>query len=287
MKIANNAIEVEITMSIELVTPEKAEEWLKNCNTHNRKMPLAEAMRIARDIINGKWIVSHQGIAFDVNGTLLDGQTRLKAITIAKRPASMPVWRNLPTSVLEVTDTGQRRNAADVLTLSSKYGHVNKTQVATVRAMAAGFNPRSAMTDSEIGTFLMKHREAINFSDRLLTTNVKTTNGVVSALVRAAVARAYYSQPEPKLKLFCEMLTTGLVQRSIYIRVIKVLRDYLSASNGDGRGYGRRVTPQSRYGRIERAILAVVRDEPLKTLYPVTSELFPLPEEIETLESNS
>lgn len=49
----------------------------------NRPQVSGQIRSIAQDIINGKWLFNHQGIAFNVEGKLIDGQHRLEAIIAA------------------------------------------------------------------------------------------------------------------------------------------------------------------------------------------------------------
>src|SRR5438128_5136838 len=74
----------------------------------------AEAMR------RGDWLVTHQGIAVDSNGVLVDGQHRLAAIIEAERPVEMTVFTDVDPDTFDVLDTGKRRNAADVLAIEGE-----------------------------------------------------------------------------------------------------------------------------------------------------------------------
>ena len=65
-------------------------------------------------------MVTHQGIAFDVDGVLVDGQHRLAAIIEADRPVEMTVFTEVGEGTFDVLDTGKRRNAADVLAIEGE-----------------------------------------------------------------------------------------------------------------------------------------------------------------------
>jgi hypothetical protein len=62
---------------------------------------LAEAMR------RGDWIVTHQGIAFDIHGVLVDGQHRLAAVVEAEVPVEMTVFTDVEPDTFDVLDTGK------------------------------------------------------------------------------------------------------------------------------------------------------------------------------------
>lgn len=88
---------------------------------------------LATDIINGKWHYSHQGIAFNDKGELIDGQHRLEAILAADgiQPGIMvPVmitW-GLPPESNEKIDLQSRRTPGTFLAMD---GHVAANRLAT------------------------------------------------------------------------------------------------------------------------------------------------------------
>ncbi|GGQ53922.1 hypothetical protein GCM10010195_06630 [Kitasatospora griseola] len=77
---------------------------------------------MAAAIIRGEWKLTHQGIAFDENGALVDGQHRLHAIIEANVSVKMLVVYGLSEDVFPVLDSGKSRSAADALLLTgAKY----------------------------------------------------------------------------------------------------------------------------------------------------------------------
>jgi len=72
------------------VSPDMALKWLEG-NTHNRPINQAHVNRLAKEITAGRWQLTHQGIAFDTKGILIDGQHRLWAIATR---SSADRWRN-------------------------------------------------------------------------------------------------------------------------------------------------------------------------------------------------
>ena len=96
----------------ELVTPEKAQEWLKLNPSNNRTISVRMVSRYARDMAEGRWNRTHQGIAFDVNGDLVDGQHRLHAVVQAGVPVHMLVVRGLGVDLRASIDQGLSRTAA-------------------------------------------------------------------------------------------------------------------------------------------------------------------------------
>lgn len=107
---------MEIT--IENITPDIAKEYLRQ-NKKNRKVKPKTVESYARDIIRGNFITTHQGIGFDENGELFDGQHRLLAIVMANKSATMMVARGVPKEAISVVDRGVTRSIRDVIQIES------------------------------------------------------------------------------------------------------------------------------------------------------------------------
>lgn len=105
------------------VSPELAAEWLAEWNTQNRNKRPAHVTRLARDIENGKFLVTGDTIKFDYNGRLIDGQHRLSAIVKAGRGAWMLVVTELDPDVQTVIDAGAKRSGGDALKFKGLGGH--------------------------------------------------------------------------------------------------------------------------------------------------------------------
>ena len=101
----------------EVVTPEKAEEYLSH-NTTNRAVRDLRVQSYAAAMKRGQWRVTHQGVAFGADGTLYDGQHRLLAVKLAGVPVILLVVRGLPVAAREEIDTGTARGLADNLTIT-------------------------------------------------------------------------------------------------------------------------------------------------------------------------
>lgn len=112
--------------NITLVTPELALEWL-GLNDRNRPMNKSFVAALAKAIERGEWQVTHQGIAFDEEGTLIDGQHRLAAIAKCGIPVEVMVTREVSRNTFTVMDTGRKRTARDVLALANE---ANSTHLA-------------------------------------------------------------------------------------------------------------------------------------------------------------
>ena len=120
------------------VTPSLAKEYLSvagsNRNLRDRLVDKYAAMMQA-----GQWLLTHQGIAFDMDGKLIDGQHRLHAIIKAGVPVEMLVSHNVQDheeiKAMSVVDGGAARSVADQLSIG--YGVKNPAKVAAAVASIA------------------------------------------------------------------------------------------------------------------------------------------------------
>ncbi len=256
------------------IGPDLATRWLEG-NTHNRPVKQGLVDRFVRDMKAGNWRLTHQGIAFDVNGVLIDGQHRLWAVVLSGVPVQLRVFFNEPIENMKAVDIGQTRSNFDVLHLSGEAGPITVSHLATLRAMLAGDSSQTRrLTVSEEADLMIKHAAAVNFAMEHLGTC--RFRGVATATIRGIVARAYYSANHAKLVHFCDVLKTGGSPDEEDAPVV-LLWQFLVGNAGAGKaGAVRRV----RYAKAERGLMAYLRGERIQHLRAVGSELFPLPDEL-------
>lgn len=97
------------------VTPKMASKWLQK-NTINRPLQRGIVENLKSSFSRGEYVLSHQGIAFDETGTLVDGQHRLTAIAELQGFAfPMFVATGLSQDSFKVMDIGRKRSASDCL----------------------------------------------------------------------------------------------------------------------------------------------------------------------------
>jgi hypothetical protein len=72
------------------ITPDMAKAMLER-NANNRVIKPTIVKAYSEDIMNDAWKTTHQGIAFNSSGELVDGQHRLSAIVMANKPVNMLV----------------------------------------------------------------------------------------------------------------------------------------------------------------------------------------------------
>jgi hypothetical protein len=143
------------TASVVFVTPDMAKRWLK-LNTHNRKVRDADVRRYARDMASGDWSLTGEAVKFDAAGTLLDGQHRLAAIVLSGATVPLFVIRGVDSEAQAHMDTGRKRTASDVLSLS---GETHSSLLAATARLALGVN----LGGSNIGRYEASHAEITEF----------------------------------------------------------------------------------------------------------------------------
>ena len=256
------------------VGPDLAARWLDG-NTHNRPLKQTLVNRFIRDMQAGRWQLTHQGIAFDTDGMLIDGQHRLWAIMLSAVTVRTRVFFNEPLENMKAVDTGLARSNFDVLHLAGDAGDMTASHLATLRAMLAGDSlhaPR--MTVGEEAEWLTKHAAAVNFAmDHLGVCRYK---GVATATVRGVIARAYYSADHAKLIHFCDVLKMGSSSDDEDAPAV-LLWQFLVSNASAGKAQAVR---RIRYAKAERALMAYLKGEHIVHLRAVGSEMFPLPEEV-------
>ena len=115
-------------ITTETITPEIAAEYLKH-NTNNRNIRTSHVEYLSNAIKRGEWVLSHQGIAFNEHGVLIDGQHRLQAIIKSGIAVQMLVSRNVGSDVFKVTDGHARRSYGDIL-------HMTTNEVAPLKLIS-------------------------------------------------------------------------------------------------------------------------------------------------------
>ena len=248
------------------VTPEIAYRWLGK-NYLNRKLNPNTVYRYYQQIVHGKWRQTHQGIALDRNGILLDGQHRLAAICMANKSVEMLVFTNQSFNNHEVIDGGKSRTNLDVIQLELQDCRINTKHLTTLRAMFAGQKcVRPNWSSKELNDKYKQHCDAVQFAvDQMASAYSPRVN---DATVRGVIARAYYRVSEPKLRAFCDDLRSTDQPQS---EIISDLRNWLVTLRNQ-----REATRREIYYRTEYTLLAFVLDRETVSIPFCTKELFSL-----------
>lgn len=102
-----------------LLTPARAQELLDH-QGHKRSISALYVGKLARDITAGRWHATHQTIATNKDGMLIDGHHRCSAIVKADIPAWVVLAEYPDAGPVNVFDQGAKRTAGHVLEMTGK-----------------------------------------------------------------------------------------------------------------------------------------------------------------------
>lgn len=268
-----NGTRTEMYVQLMDVTPEMAQRWLDTSNTWNRDDNENNISKLAHDMEMGQFLLTHQGIAFDTDNIVLDGQNRLYAIVRSGKTVKLWVWFNVPREAMKVCDTGGVRRLRDSALFHAEVA-IEKKHSATAAAM---LDPKMncKISRQDAIAFLMKHYGSIDWSCALFTHHISY---VTTAQLRAIVARAFYNEDHDRIRQFAEVMQTGMASGAADKSAI-LARSKLMGGGNDG-ATGRRAA----YFMMEWALQKFLeRDSTVKRVSYADRELFPLPEEIQAL----
>jgi len=115
----------DIVVEFQHITPEKAEEWIEKTDKaiaegrfSQRSCPNQAIEDLALHMRNGTFVLTHQAIALNADGFVMDGQTRLRAISSSEKGQVLLVVQNMPEQqpslngdvpTITVMDRGRKR----------------------------------------------------------------------------------------------------------------------------------------------------------------------------------
>ena len=169
------------------ITPAMATEMLKG-NVANRPLSKDWVRALSKLIKDGDFRTTHQGIALNSNGAVVDGQHRLYAIIDAGIPVRMVVahYAEDCTALGLPCDRGRIRPASVIL-------GKDKRTVQTFQFMARelGSAKDQGRALAQTGRIFDKHPETVEWYENNISKNER--NIISTAPVRAAVVMAYIS----------------------------------------------------------------------------------------------
>lgn len=247
----------------EFVTAERAKEYLARNHPRNRTVLRGKVEKMKQDLLEGRHVPTHQGIAFDLDGNLVDGQHRLTAIAESGVGIRLLVTRGLGPEAFDVIDTGRVRKDFERLYMSGR--DIHKDDSAMIKFAIGSGSLGQHVKYHDIGTAFDRLQDGITF----VTEHAPARK--VPTPIRAAILRAFYNVDRNRLVEFCNVVVSSEV-----------------SSNGDGAAvalvrmvakydYGGMSSRRQLYMVAERAIGHFLQFTTPGILKPVTSEQFPLP----------
>lgn len=267
-----------VEIMLVLIDPKTAQWILDNLNLpNNRKKKNWDIGKMVQDMKDGRYTLSHQGVAFDTDGYMYDGQNRMEAVVVSGVTVSMFLFFNMPKESALVTDIGSKRSAADAAKISGSPEITNHV-TATATRINDPMGVYAGRTHQQIIELSKKYYPAINWVHEQIGGK---HDGVDQAAVKACLARAWYTQDRGKLARFIEVLKTGIANGIEESAACK-LRDYLRSKNEEGTKRERkRKTPPMVYSKTQNALRYFLDGQPMQNLKGVDGDLFPLPKNVD------
>ena len=231
---------------IETIKPQYALEVLEKKNPRNRTLSEGTVQAYATDMKNGRWVTTHQGIAFDENGNLIDGQHRLWAVVFSNCEVEFNVTRDVPMSAIknglevftmDTIDRNRPRTVGQQLQLC--HGIVNSNVVASAcRAIADLIYPgRSSARMSTSNTLLIYEVWGNDIQDL----SKKLDKRFLKGSVLGPIAMYHHGECARALE-FCHQIKTLEDLESASRALVRYLNQHYGRGKSDAIG---RVTAQS------------------------------------------
>lgn len=179
------------------ITSATAEYILEHRKLPNRKLIKRKVESYTESMLDNKWELTHQGIAFDPDGYLIDGENRL--VAIAKSGISQEIivahYQDTDHAIRArlATDSGSTRTKHGALTI--KHGHSfpqrRSELIVALISYNSGMSKSPEVPTYRIEEFDEKYKESIDFVLKQFEI-VGNKKGIAIAPVLAAFTRAYY-----------------------------------------------------------------------------------------------
>jgi|TARA_R100000149_G_scaffold38861_1_gene14967 hypothetical protein len=134
----NEDILTNVEVSVEVVTPAMAAEYISRNFEHNRKISEPKVKDLTTEMINGRFYLGDSALCFNEQGDLINGQHRLNALINCDEPQVFIIARNMPDDSLKIMDIGSRRDAADRITLNGV--SISRREQAVIKHCMTPFN---------------------------------------------------------------------------------------------------------------------------------------------------
>lgn len=182
------------------VTAELMASWLER-NVDNRKLDEGHVKRIMSDMTADRWLITHQGIAFDEDGIMRDGQHRGTAQVRLGVDRWWLVTRGLPAHSQTEMDGGKKRQVPDFLTGKNIMIRAAGSRIyLAFRACAPSINEldvQAAMAKMTTGQILETLDESTARKLEALSGNAAEAGKVTQVMTGSALlAAAAFTMPE-------------------------------------------------------------------------------------------
>ena len=254
------------------ITPEMASRWLVSSNSRNRPFIPNRIAAYAHIMIAGKWMLTHQGIAFDEFDELVDGQNRLSAVVLAGVTVRMLVTRGISRESMGSIDNGKPRTTADSLGLMGE--DCSQQSVAVMKALLASYrHERGTPSGFPSGEFVLKTFHSAMAESIRFATYSPSVKRLSHACFVASMAAAWHTQDRERISSFKAQVRSGIVtceEDNAAIRIREVLLSGVLSNGGHSKRY-------ELFLKSCAALGAYLARRPITKLYSRSSARFPIP----------
>lgn len=258
-------------MTFEFITPEEAADLLKTVPEYQRAQNRRRISALARDMMSGNYIPTHQAIAISDRGTLDDGQHRCAACVLAGVGFWTWVCRGVPTSSYGAIDVGKTRTISEANVVAKDVAAIGRQLLRT--SEGTDLYPSYSEIERICGDYSHAISVVLRDMDRRIANAIEP-----NAAVRAAVVRATFYMTTEAYDRMIHLLYEGQVDSlepgdgSILRLREYILNRYRNRSQGAEHRF-------IVYAKTEAALRAYIDGRDIIKLYAPASEVFPLPGE--------
>lgn len=279
-----------MTPRLEHITPDIAREYMGH-NVKNRPVKPWEVEALAREIKRGEYVTTHQGIAFNERGELVDGQQRLLSVIAADQPIDIFVTRGLPDSAMAVIDRGESRSIRDVMEM---FGDPTSQDAKMLRnsSMLSGLSQliRHGYRDTKVTAGdVLRIFEVTKPQAKLCYKNIICTYGSIRKTRRGAVTAAIIAAmlcgvSEETIERFCDVYLRNDVTGCDGYNVAAPLT--LAEQILEARAHGYSIDSRKLYLATQNAIYHFTENTDTKRFVPIAKPRYDVSEIISAALSN-
>jgi hypothetical protein len=233
-------------------------------NTSNRPIKKGVVEKYKRDMANGHWRLTNQGIGVSTDGVLLDGQHRLKAIKeCGYPPVRMVIVQGLEPDAQNVVDQQAKRSSRDIfgIVFDTKVASITPAVLKCLLKYEALFGNTSTDSHSVDELFEIYSKVEVSMIDIMEITKIE--RGFWPAPCLAAMVLYHYQDHATyeQISTFEKQVRVGecLTRKMPTYH----LRNMILTTRKTGNGMN---VQQLRYEKTKRALLAYVNGESLGIL---------------------
>lgn len=264
----------DLSITLETITPERAAEYLSKNFKGNRTPSKKLIAGYSKQMKAGEWGLSN-GVSFDINGVLVNGQHQLGAVIDAGIPVQFYVTRGLDPKSKEYLDLGMSRNASNIAEIRG-LSLASTITISIARRMTTprfGLTVNSGLSKHEVVDVFTAFHDGIAFA---YNSSNASGDRMRSGAVLAVIARAYYHENHRDLERFSQILAGNLsyIQGQEDTAPCK-LRDFYLKMRAENKSAQ---LGSSLFNRTQAALSAFLARKPLVVCREKSGNLWPIPE---------